>query len=74
MEQSKYSKCKQSIKKYLDKKPKALLLAQKKYLEKNKLVIMEYQKEYQQDYYRWTKYLTNTSWKYENQLFLQILI
>lgn len=72
-EKNRYSVCKKYIKKYIETNPEALKIAKKKYVEKHKSTIKEYQRDYHQDYYKWKQFLTNTSYKYEKQLFLQIL-
>jgi len=74
LESSRYAVCKKYIKKYSETNPEALKIAKKKYVEKHKSTIKEYQKDYHTDYYKWRQFLYNTSYKYEKQLFLQILI
>jgi hypothetical protein len=67
---NRYEVCKKSIQRYIDKNPEALKIAKKKYVENNK----ERLREYKQEYDKWKQYINNTSWKYEKQLYLQILI
>jgi hypothetical protein len=69
---TRYELNKDGIKKYMQKRPEALIKTQTKYFQKPE--IKEKLKEYNKEYAIWQKYLNNDIYLYEKKKFLAILI
>jgi len=63
---------KNGIRKYMQKRPDAVIRTQSKYFQKPE--IKEKLKEYNHEYGMWRKFLNNDIYLYEKKLFLSILI
>ena len=72
MEKTRYEINKDGIKRYMSKRPEALIETQKRYFQKPE--IKEKLKEYNKEYASWQKYLNNDIYLYEKKKFLAILL
>jgi hypothetical protein len=69
---TRYEINKDGIKRYMSKRPDALIKTQTKYFQKPE--IKEKLKEYNKEYSIWNKYLNNDIYLYEKKKFLAILL
>lgn len=60
--------------KYMEAHPEIVEKARIQYLERNRENYNEYHKLYQRSKMEWIRYVYNTKYKYEKQLFLNILM
>lgn len=71
-QRTRYEINKDGIKRYMSKRPDALIKTQTKYFQKPE--IKEKLKEYNKEYAIWNKYLNNDIYLYEKKKFLAILL